>query len=692
MNQTVSQRLAALPQKGESCVLLSFVGQRPSAVAVAAVTWVKQLGVPTSIELLVTSDVDSGAYPRLASLLSTRMPGVQPGRRVVADVLEAVSVVRTLAQNLNGARLVLLVDAGLGFGVAKLARDLAPLQPVIASATDSELIVAIPGGTAKDYPLENLGFEDLLRLYDVESSCGTDPWPEKLVASPPSASKCVTDLVLRHDKQDIVRFDLAFELRGRLHGVILVRTDGSRPDPTVVRRPEVLFAPGILSNLQPRVLVCSDDDGVLAEVKSGGLSGVRYSELSEQLTAATPGSEIGAPELSWATFRGTPRWTGNPLVLWMSSPDPSSTLAALFAHQPRVAGILVDISTPRVAVACSRLAALAKRWPELIPCQISFVPSNLSGALNDGQLSFLNKVDTVFNVTPGTKAQKATMASRTSMPLWSIDQGSEQVKCLTARAPQPLPVNHVPLLVQAHVVAGLQSQRGEPCEGEDAAAWPSEKLDFLVALGQVVQNWLARRGPATNIGLADLNDVPSPIDGLMLNALSDRATVNFDGRRFEGQVREPGSGFWLEDATAACLRKGLEHRGCRDFEIRVGMRLAFVEGIFEVGDPRRGNARTDADVLARVGRDYFLFDAKAGENPTFAKQRWDAVACARMFGRFCVPIAVRPAIGAATKNPFRSPPVGAAGLDLGDLLDFPGFFDRLRQLVSKRRTFSPSDD
>lgn len=690
MNQTVSEPLGALPQKGDACVLLSFVGQRPSAVAVAVVTWAKHLGVPMRVELLVTSDVDSRAYARLSGLLSKKIPGIQLNRSVMADVTDAVSVVRTIAQNLNGARLVFLVDAGLGFGVAKLARDLAVLQPVIASATDSELLVAIPGGPRKPYSLENLEFEDLLKLYDIGWSCGISPWPTELVGEPKGASKCVTNLSLRHEEHEL-RFDLAFELKGRLHVVILVARDKPRPDVDVVRRPEVLFAPGVLCNLQPRVLVCSDSPGVLIEAMSAGIAGVRYSQLGEQLAISTPGSEINAPDVSWGLFRGTAAWRDQPLVLWMSSPDPSSTLVALFAHRPRLARIIVDTSTPRVALACSRLVALTRQRPDLVPCEITYIPSkDVSGTLSDGQVSFLAGGDSVFNVTPGTKAQKATLAALSSIPLWSIDQRCEQARCLTSKASMPL--NHVPLLVQAHVVAGIQSVRGRPCEGDDVTEWGSTEVDFHVALGEIVRNWLIRRGQATNIDLSDLNNVPSPIEGLLLDSSSGRATVTLNGQRFGGQVREPRSGKWLEDVVAACLRKGLETCRRSDFEIRVGMGLAFVEETLEIGDPRRGNPRTDADVFARVGRDFFLFDAKAGENPTFAKQRWDAVACARMFGRFCVPISVRPAIGRDTKKPFRAPRVGAAGLDLGDLLDFPEFVQRLAQMVSKRRTFNPSDD
>jgi hypothetical protein len=139
-----------IPKKGDSCVLVSFVGMQPAAIAVAARTWAKTFGPPRALYLLLTPEVAAerrrpSIFNRLQVLLSTT--GSEPVALERVD-LRAQDAYQTLKQqavlaSLDGARLVYLLDAGPGWRIAKLARDFAlnGLDPVLVSATDQHLVV-----------------------------------------------------------------------------------------------------------------------------------------------------------------------------------------------------------------------------------------------------------------------------------------------------------------------------------------------------------------------------------------------------------------------------------------------------------------------------------------------------------------------------------------------------------------------
>jgi hypothetical protein len=510
-------------------------------------------------------------------------------------------------------------------------------------------------------------------------------------------------------KKDVLMLDLAWEQHGQIHGRIVVgqgKPGESNPQGNRYakakeedkRRPAIALVTGILNNLRPRLTVCSEDEAARDEAVSAGLDAVKWSEAATYAGARphsvgpsfdNPLPEVSAPENPWP---------GPPLVVRLGT-DPSATLSAIWAHQPSCVHMLVDESTPELALLITRFQELARYHPECLRTAIRFHTTL------DDALASVNDVAAVVNVSPGTKRQKSEIALRTTLPLWSLhrdnDRNTVQVRHLedgTEReTKQP-----APLLAHAYVSGGIRYKNSKPQEGSDATQWDEKKLAFHRALGLRLCEWLQTverekcqtyKGRPEDFGLGDLR-LTCLAQAVRNNSIRNiTATDNAcflvtceDDRRIERAVRlnsptEGLGGEWFEDVAAACVVLAAQKRQ-RSIEARVGVQSS--------RSTRPQDTRTDGDVVAGVGHNLFLFDAKAGRSPSGNVQRTDTAVKARMLGRFCFPVAVRPWINEYDRNTFKAPEWGAAMFDLRTLVQTDSLLKKLEDLVRTRR-IAPGD-
>lgn len=676
-----------IPGKVDPCMLLSFVGRSPAAVAVGVLTWCRDW-TNTKVHLLVTADRDSAAlYDRIETLL--RHHGVQVSPLSIRDPKAAAEAI-TSQLNLHDKRIVLLVDPGFGYAVAKLARDLADTDPVLVSASDHELSVQV-GAQVQTLELVDLTLRPLLCLYNMEPVWKPDR--ARAVLQPKdldSRYRPKEGLVLKDPTTGKeILLDLAWEQHGRLYGrkVVLVREKG---DTAKAREPGIVLATGVLANLHPHVTLVADTsciedatkrvkrrDLILAEARSANLGALALEDAgTENDIVMPPGGSLEVPAVDLSVGINGRGWDGDPAAMWLGS-DPSATLAALYTHKPSCSHLLVDKAVAMVRAAVLGLRTLAEKHPGEIGGRIEFHDVHPSGGTLASLLAGPLK-DVAVHVTPGTKRQRAAVARFSSSPLWSLDRERKQSECLT-HPDRRRQLEPVPLLPQLFVASALRDP------GLDALTWTAADVNFHVTLAErLVEEFRARerQGEPTDLPLSNLwtaSEPGGPLHGVLtvIKRPADNVSFTRKGTTVTGTIRRTPKdnltqGDWLSDVAAACLANQLRTSA----EVRVNVDLNYRD--------RADQMRTDADLAARIDHDFFWFDAKAGVLPALTDHRWDAVAKARMFGRFCVPIALRPWILPQQRKDFQSPVVGAAVLDLEGLTS-PGLRRRLLQLVDSRR-------
>lgn len=661
---------------------LAFVGLRPAAIAVV----LKTLGPRVQKIGLIRAE---GTPPEIIDRLKTycsreNMPEPlwvsEPIRK--RDLATAASAAEEWLSSLGEHQLAFHVDPGYGFASAKFSRDLAlSKRPfVLLSAPEGVLVQLDPrDGFLDRTPLvKKLGLRKILNLHGLDDSEVDDE------------SDIVQHLRLRRPDAttSALILDKAYERTGRVYGLKKLTAAGAGPKKKVRELVAQRIAPE-LNHLQPTVTVCSSDPEVVAEARSYRLSVARSCD-SWPDDGARGTEALEAPPLPRQETPGTGGTAGT-LYVWLG-PDPSSTLASIWAHKPAHAKVFVDSANLESTEAAKRLHADAK--DNGLPVDtLELLSVDFEPRFSVKEMDELNSALVAFNVSPGTRLQAASIAARSSAPLWSLDQEVQASVCLTYDV-EPKDFDDVGLLCQIDVAHGLKrSPTGDKLRGRELSSVPDAPI--LIELGTALSRQPYKLGRLCNLASVTSCSIQehredrhlAKIPGLKVACRDKFALVSVDGGN-PAWVRHENSGDWLEDLTAVAVAAAMrKSEYAKRFECRLGVELARPERILAEHENLRTSESglAEIDVAARVGRHFFVFECKTQHlDKGFREQLQIATANAAVVSRFCVPVAVRPHPKPEDTDGYALPPQGAVVMDLQILLDPKQLLTRIKDLIKAR--------
>lgn len=675
-------------------LFVSLVGLQPSAVAVALTTWIRISGCPGQILLLSTAGVR-----RFAERVR-EWAGRRHGRECeivdISGALErrgqlapAQEVVRDRVGRLQSEdRVVFCGDPGPKSFVVAMAREL-PETVTVLHSDDSYLHIcdASRGGVQwKAVPLQDLGLDDLLRLYglEMEQTRGISPPLPRPVAQALRGhvdavrARIHCPVVLRG--VEVPAIDVAYEARGRLYALFVLPREEHLQRVRDIERVQLA-----LQGLRPRIAVWSHNDAALGHISAAGHLAVRAGSegglrrLREWIQAAAPppGHEV-MEELAGGCrlppSSGGSKDPGGPRLVVCLGSDPSATLVSLATHRPSHAFILYDQDTPVVVERARRLRANLGGLPI---GRVEFVPTDLLGRgipewLSDaGQASLENaRID----ITPGSKAQACALARVKGVELWTL-QGHAGSAVPLIGSEGAIPLSGPDLLTAARVTGGALAS-----SGRDMGSLSPQRSAFLALLAEFLACFVAERRRAEWHFHRLENRTCS--HGSMSIAREGRAVgrveVTHKGRSCEGEVGRD-DGFWLKELVAnAILRAGAD-------EVRTGIRWAWPKDVLahlrRLG--YRRPHRSEIDVVGRFGHRVLCISCKTGPNVSLraARREVEAVALGG-FGRMAVSIVVRPMVELAPVE--KSPE--ASVLAVADLVVPSGLRSKLHTIFESRST------
>jgi len=671
-------------------IILSLVGNQPSATAVAVKTWAKHKGNPDRILLLSTPQV-KGQAERLKSYFG-RIFG--PG--LTCDILSVVrelgtrdsvpEVVRAELSDLGGHDpIAFCADPGLKYMSVALAQT---LRDAVFLHSDTEnLHWGVPGkagDTWESVSLEDLGMDTLMSLYGLEfQSSGMIPDDLRTLISKHAIS--IPDHVHKGFRFELAggslpSLDLAYERKGWFFGLKTITRD--RPGHKEQVR-ELARMASELRHLRPVLAILSYKPTTRARASSMGMQAIAredrdglYSWVNgrahapghETIRAVTEGVTTPAPTKG----RGG---SGPPLIVWMGT-DPSATLVALCTHQPRKAWVLYDATTPGAVELSHRLAAQACALPvgEMI-----FMASDLLGrgaCLKVRKQIRVNRSGPVrFNITPGTKLQACVLAAALdphTVELWSIRQDKDCESARPLTGDESLRLSGPSIVTQASICGGCLQSEGEA----PSTDWDPKFRDFLTALGRFLDAYMKENS---------LSALPRKLDGAScsrgrLVVRGYDVTLEFEGRTRKSKLSLSG-GRWFEKVVAICfVQAGAE-------EVRVNLKWAWPKGTRVITPGGVEDTwRDEVDVIARFGHRFVAVSCTIDNEAANAKARAVAPVADRGLGRFAIPVVVLPRVAPARVRESLDAKQGAVFLDLGIVADPLELRNNLRTIWSQRRT------
>jgi len=343
---------------------------------------------------------------------------------------------------------------------------------------------------------------------------------------------------------------------------------------------------------------------------------------------------------------------GPPLLICLGN-DPSATLTGLYSQRPRQACILYDAQTPYVVALAKRLSALGGELPV---GTVQFVPTRLRGGSITTDLVrtlFSRPEDVWANVGPGSKAQAWALGRLEHVRLCSLENRKRQVAVCESGAPDHacVPQSRWALpatLVQAECAGGRLA----------ALALDNEALAKQRNFYGLLARYIGRYA-FFDSGMFPMKSRSSKsgkqADSIRVSRLPTgegyAVQVTFKGRTQEGQLKAPTEslGMWLEEVVAAELLAA----GGRDAV--AGIRW---KHLYERQGRDKDEFRTDIDAACQWQGAFVAASVKTylpvHKDPAVVEQTLDdwrqeilaeAKAC---FGRYCLPVLVRPLPRAAT--------------------------------------------
>ena len=294
------------------------------------------------------------------------------------------------------------------------------------------------------------------------------------------------------------------------------------------------------------------------------------------------------------------------------SPNPMTSLLALWSHRPSAVVFFYTAGDPL----CERCKTAMVAHRALLPTAVvSFLPIGFSG---DEILETTPAPEAalIVNITPGAKPQKFFLR------LWgllhgaevcSLDTPNQQVRAdLGPLGPisGPLPTQFLLLGGGHHHVARTSLIR----QSDLGTGWRALLYAFLTGLRGQPLLW--QRFPQERITLNGVCFEPQP-DGVSahLTMGGKSATIPLEHNR------------WFEEIVGYALLK------CGADAVEVGVRT------FRAERPGRGRELlSDLDVAARFKGRYVIVECKSGSNAPLQAVAAEAVARARAFDRFALPI------------------------------------------------------
>lgn len=662
-------------------VFLSLVGHQSTAVIAPLAILRSQMQQIDQVTLLATRQVKAEAQ-RLAGWcdetfgIGCEVLDISGGWVDEGKAHAPQTVVKEWIRGIGSQQILFNAEPGLNFQVAAVARSLPDSTGFLYPMADSlwSCVWEKSGQESwQQWPLVDLGLDSVLKLYGVQrlgdqlSDQARELLGRLRKVCNPLPTSLIAGLRLQGDSSEVA-FDLAFEGKGYLHGLISIEGDVALDAARAVQRITNEFR-----GLKPRIAVWTGNPAVANRLRRSGhhvigsgkelckwalgeapKPGAHAPLLSEQ-----PNTEARTLLLKQHKGRGG---DGPRLVLCMGN-DPSTTVLSLTTHRPERAIICYDRRTPFIVEAAWRLAQLAKDLPV---GALEFYPTDHLGRGIRLQVTRLAVTPTVrVDVTAGSKAQACALARIPKAEIWSLASHVGQALCL-AQPTQSLPLEAPALLVQARA-------RGGDILSSGMVPKASKRESYLL-LAQFLAKHLAAGGGRDILQLfANLQDVIYRWGSMRfchrdrdrwieLHVDSKHATLHetgADGGCFERmvgcilqlagadevrcQVKWQWPTHWLARIQAAHVRKGIQ--------------------------PRQPHM-DEADVLARFGYRFVAISCKAGRHVSLAKAKREIEAVANTtMGRFCLPILARPHVDDNHREIRKTTRRGAILIDLRDLVD-----------------------
>jgi len=653
----------------------ALVGLQPSATAVALKTWCRRYRPPDRVLLMATPQVITGGQAeRLRQFCFgfTALCDVVPISPNLdrADPHSAPEVADRLINEWHASgpgHFIFCGDPGPKYLVVAISRRLPP-EVVCLHADVERLFVRADVNGAEIWgsaPLENLGLDVLLALYDLvprqssRMSVSLRNVLRKFRNSVPAHA--VEGLAFRDC--DAFSLDLAYERRGWLFGLSWVGDGNSKEQVRAVVRLSTE-----LSRLQPVLAIMTRDAYGRARARSAGIRA-----LPETSAALTDWLQSKMPQdaILDAITSEEPRvcdgagGSGPPLVVWVGL-DPSATLTSLFTHQPNSACILYDATTPRVIEVARRLQEVASALPV---GRLRFIPSDLLGRGAMEPLRRYLPPDTLVraDVTPGRKAQGCLLARIPGVQLWSLRAAAREAVALEGEGRKQL--QGPDLLTLARIQGGLLRN-----SGADACRWGRRRLEFLLLMGRFLTALIKREG--RRIALDPLRNISLPEGELRIDS-HGQALLKFGDESKKGSLQLRG-GFWFEEVIAATfVTAGAD-------EVRVGMEWEWPAEILERPRTKPLSQRDEIDIVARFGPRVVAVSCKMERKPSIAAARREIVSAAlTCLGRFALPLLVLQRFA----SPLPMDQASATVVDLAMLHEVP-LRDTLDRIWTARSTFS----
>lgn len=637
------------------CTLITLVGQQPGAVAATAKTLFLKEGLKKII-LLPTEETAKESFQIVRFLETFNENGRRLERYdIITYFINTDPQIRTshpfawetiryfLKKGDLPEPVYYDTSPGLNYQVALIAHHLRdkPLIPLYADYTHLFNL----NDPKKFWPLENTGTNELLNLHGYSEDRFKAEWKKRKIP-------------LLHITEKF----------GRLYGLTKIWRDLSlksqkdyekesdRIKQTARQIEALLQFPKVLNNLQPRIFVWTNSKWVNARLRAFGIEPVwdEKAELTdeqavqkwERLTEKPPGwLKPGGTENkfnSWGTYENSNGyWKEKNLIVSLGN-DPSSTLLAIYTHQPSHLILLVDKHNPWVQSMAGRIYEHRLSVPAK---KITFFPFDLKGQINIETLaSVLSEEIWSSNISPGTKAHTWVFAQLQGVEIWSLNNKIQSaIKLGEETGINTKSYSFPPIHLQAQVVGGKLQDFGFSQKHFE------KKKVFLKNIGEIISEKTKESG---KLEFIDINNNPillpwSKGHRLWLDNENYVQCLEIDSvnKRIKFQVRYKGvdtspdyikgdpayTGLWLEEPVAC----GFWEAGKYSIkDIRAGLRWAWLHE-----DANRSDFRTDLDILLNWEGVYLGISCKSHRANYSDKAEIMAEARAGL-GRFALPVIV----------------------------------------------------
>jgi len=673
----------------------SFVGMQPGAVATTTKTMILHSGI-THILLFPTLKTESIAN-RLIDFIRHLKPDIVIDLYVIDDfktekksTWEAISII--INSNECPGPFYFDTSPGLNYQVAQTSLYLKEKQPdVIPLYADDTFLHFI--GKDHSLQLENIGLEELLKLYQLKKSIGESPLGET-----------EPYIKIKSKDREFTFLDLR-EYHGRLHVATEIifekqikgtKEEDSEKELTKYQARDIytlLKTTKKMNNLHPIVNVLTNYDLIKrrltpffqkndlnvhfvgAQINNNedkkNFIKKNISKIWENKTNPkknkTNNSGVKDHIMRFTKgvikLKSSGKWKKTNLILNLGS-DPASTLLAIFTHKPEELIILVDQNTP---IVCANAEKLKFHKSLILSKNIYFWPTDITGNIQfkDKLLEKLSKGKWIGNITPGTKAQAWRLARLTNTHAWSLNNFQNRSESLISSQDQYEKYQLPPIIAQTMI------QQNEPMFYKIADAWADKfpeslisknyhglslndikkKKDFLFNVAGVVAAISQNKNgyfPFTNWKKGiQLPQYKKKYYLKCLNVNLSNEEIHFEVFYHKQKSRgvlhgTPKGGHWLEEVVAGAFLKACRKDDIPDLHVGIVWPW-FGQDPGTYPNQRKKFFRTELDVVLIWRKHYVCISCKLGKNEEKLKDiHSEIIGEAReCFGRFALPVLVR---------------------------------------------------